>query len=97
MGGGRRGGGVEVQWTRHFLPEQSSPPTHLTPPPRLSLVCTGCYSGDTAAGFGPDCRNISSVVESGIAGKDNEREGDGEWEGGGLEGRKEKEALLLRT
>lgn len=25
-----------------------------------------------AAGFGPDCRNISGVAESGIAGKDNE-------------------------
>lgn len=34
------------------------------------LVCSQCCSGDTAAGSGPECRNISSVAE--IAGKDNE-------------------------
>lgn len=46
-----------------------------TPPPRprsSSLVCSDCRSGDTATGFSPDCRNISSMAESGIAGKDNE-------------------------
>ncbi|XP_028278036.1 uncharacterized protein LOC114446581 [Parambassis ranga] len=42
-----------------------------------SLVCTGCHTGDMAAGFSPDCRNISSVAESRTAGKDNESKGRG--------------------
>lgn len=40
------------------------------PPLNSSLVCSNWCSGDTAAGSGPDCRNISSEAE--IAGKDNE-------------------------
>lgn len=67
-------GGGEVEEVFPARTEQSQGP------PNSSLVCACCCSGDTAAGFGPDCRNISSMVESRIAGKDNETEGDGEGE-----------------
>lgn len=87
--GGRRG--VEMKWRRRFLPSQSwdkssyHPPSLYFSPFSPLLVCGSCCSGDMAAGFSPDCRNISSVAESGIAGKDNEnrREVEGKGEGGG--------------
>lgn len=92
--GGR--GGFKVKWWRRLffspvfffliLPvweEQTRAPRPLG----SSLVCTGCRSGDMATGFHPNCRNISSTVESGIAGKDNENGTawrKGEDEGGGM-------------
>lgn len=58
--GERWRGRVEVKWRRRFLPEQSEPPPTppllLLPPHSSSFIC----SSDTVAGFGPDCRNISS-------------------------------------
>nr|XP_029132708.1 uncharacterized protein LOC114920189 [Labrus bergylta] len=77
-GGRKKGGeGIEVKWRRRFPQAESSnlpppPPPSLPPSPRLLISMRGGCSGDTAAGFGPDCRNISSVAERGIAGKDNE-------------------------
>lgn len=66
----RSGGGVSCQSR-----EETNPPlTHHHIP---SLVCSGCCSGDTATGSGPDCRNISCTLESRIAGKDNEIEREG--------------------
>lgn len=91
-----KGGGFKVKWWRRlFFPlsfffkilpvweEQTRAPRPLG----SSLVCTGCRSGDMATGFHPNCRNISSTVESGIAGKDNENRTawrKGEDEGGGM-------------
>lgn len=91
---GKRGkGGFKVKWWRRlfFSPVFFFYPASLrradSSPLGSSLVCTGCRSGDMATGFHPNSRNISSTVESGIAGKDNEngtawRKGDDE--GGGM-------------
>lgn len=61
----KKGRGIEVKW-RLVFPASTASRT----PPNSSLVCSGL--GDMAAGLGLDCRNISGVEESGIAGKDNE-------------------------
>lgn len=85
----KKGGGIGVKSRGRFLLVQSQ----ALPPVSASFVCSGCCSGDMAAGFDPDCGNISSVAESGIAGKDNEnrwekerREREGGEEGGGQRG-----------
>lgn len=94
---GEKGEGGDLKWSGEgdfFFPlsffkilpvweEQTRAPRPLG----SSLVCTGCRSGDMATGFHPNCRNISSTVESGIAGKDNENWTEwrkGEDEGGGM-------------
>ncbi|XP_038563546.1 uncharacterized protein LOC119894906 [Micropterus salmoides] len=59
----KKGGGIGVKSRGRFLLVQSQ----ALPPVSASFVCSGCCSGDMAAGFDPDCGNISSVAESGIA------------------------------
>ncbi|XP_034746033.1 uncharacterized protein LOC117955568 isoform X2 [Etheostoma cragini] len=69
----KKGRGIEVKWRLVFPASTASrtpPPPPPPPPPNSSLVCSGL--GDMAPGLGLDCRNISDVEESGIAGKDNE-------------------------
>ncbi|XP_062263067.1 uncharacterized protein LOC133970204 [Platichthys flesus] len=83
---GWSGGGVCVGEVVLRRAASSIKPPPPPPPPRsASLACCSCCSGDMAAGAGPDCRRISSMAGSGIAGKDSEsrrekRARDGRWD-----------------